>query len=180
MIHMAGNVLLAIAVIVILALLMAACAPSTVVTALEAVVTAAEVAIPIIGPAAGLPMATTTAIIQYLQLVNQAAAQASTILAGTGTPAQKAADILKAFSNVAAGCNCIPAGTPAAIVQVINGVGQAIATFLENFHPVTTPPVTAAAKIPNLKVSAKDRDRLKQIQQRAEQNLAKLKGSAKQ
>ncbi len=156
----------------ILALLTTGCQPSTVIATLEGVVSAAEIAIPVIGAATGMSPATLAKIITYLQEVNIATAEASTILAGTGTSAQKAAQIAKAFASIAAGCNCIPAGTPQEVVAVVNAVAQAVLQFLTNF-PATpaTPPV--------VKVSASDRGKLTSIRTRAEANAANLKGVKK-
>ena len=75
----------------IIVLLTSACQQSTIISTLEGVVSAAEIAIPVIGAATGLNPATSTAIVSYLQLVNISTAQAATILAGAGTSAQKAA-----------------------------------------------------------------------------------------
>jgi hypothetical protein len=157
--------------VLILLLLSAACQTSTIISTLEGVVTAAEIAIPVIGAATGLNPATTTAIVSYLQQVNIATAEAATILAGTGTSAQKAALIAKAFAAIAAGCNCIPPGTPQEVVAVVNAVAQAVLQFLTNFPPATPAPA--------VKVTASDRTALASIRTRAEQNAAKLKGVKK-
>ncbi len=163
---------IAIVVIVMLVLFLVACQQSTIISTLEGVVSAAEIAIPVIGAATGLNPATSTAIVSYLQQVNIAAAEASTILAGAGTCAQKAAQIVQAFAKIAAGCNCIPAGTPQEVVTVVNAVAQAVLQFLTNFPPTpATPPV--------VKVSATDRAKLTSIRTRAEANAANLKGVKK-
>jgi hypothetical protein len=162
----------------ILVLLVGCPSTSTLISVLENVVSAAEIAVPVIGAATGLNPATSAAIVSYLQEVNIATAQAATILAGTGTSAQKAAEIAKAFAAVANGCKCVPAGTPQEIVSVVDAVAQAVLNFLAN---ATTPPVTAssgakAAKAPSFKVSASDRIALANIRSRALQNVDKLKG----
>ncbi len=156
----------------ILVLLTSACQTSTVISTLEAVVSAAEIAIPVIGAATGLNPATATAIVSYLQQVNIATAQAATVLAGTGSSAQKAAQIVKLFAGIAAGCNCIPPGTPQEVVAVVNAVAQAVLQFLTNFPPTPAP-------APAIKVTASDRTALTSIRTRAEQNAAKLKGVKK-
>jgi hypothetical protein len=156
----------------ILVLLTSACQQSTIISTLEGVVSAAEIAIPVIGAATGLNPATSTAIVSYLQLVNIATAQAATILAGPGTSAQKAAQIVKLFAGIAAGCNCIPPGTPQEVVAVVNAVAQAVVNFLTNFPPTPAPP-------PVVKVSSGDRAKLTSIRTRAEANIGKLKGVKK-
>ncbi len=153
----------------ILAVCTVGCQTSTVISTLEGVVSAAEIAIPVIGAATGLSPATSAKIVTYLQEVNIATAQASTILAGTGTSAQKAAQIAKAFASIAAGCNCVPAGTPQEVVAVVNAVAQAVLNFLTNFPPTPAPP-------PAVKVSAANRIALANIRTRSEKNMANLKG----
>jgi hypothetical protein len=159
----------------ILALLTVGCQTSTVISTLEGVVSAAEIAIPVIGAATGLNPATATQIVAYLQQVNIATAQAATILAGTGTSAQKAAQIVQLFAGIAAGCNCIPPGTPQQVVAVVNAVVQAVLNFLTNFH---TAGVASATPV-KIKISASDRTKLTSIRVRAEQNAANLKGVKK-
>ncbi len=156
----------------ILALCTAGCQTSTVISTLENVVSAAEIAIPVIGAATGLSPATSALIVSYLQEVNIATAQAATILAGTGTSAQKAAEIAKAFASIAAGCNCVPPGTPQEVVAVVNAVAQAVLQFLTNFPPTPAPP-------PAVKVSATDRIALANIRTRSEKNMGNLKGVKK-
>jgi hypothetical protein len=156
----------------ILLLLTAGCQTSTLVSTLEAIVSAAEVALPVIGAAVGLPPALLAPIVGYLEAVNVAAAEAATILASTETSAQKAVDIAKAFAGVAAGCNCIPPGTPAEIVSVINAVANAIGNFLANFQHPPSP-------APAIKISSADRAALSSIRTRALANLDKVKGLRK-
>jgi len=159
-------------ILLIASLLMAGCQSSTIITSLEAAVSAAEIAIPVIGGATGLNPKTSAAIVTYLQEVNIATAQASTILAGPGTSAQKAAQIVQAFAKVAAGCNCIPPGTPQEVVTVVNAVAQAVLNFLTNFPVTPAPP-------PVIKVSGTARAKLENLRVRSEQNAAKLQGVRK-
>jgi hypothetical protein len=156
----------------ILALFTVGCQTSTIISTLENVVSAAEIAIPVIGAATGLSSATSALIVSYLQEVNIATAQAATILAGAGTSAQKAAEIAKAFAAIAAGCNCVPPGTPQEVIAVVNAVAQAVLQFLTNFPATPAPP-------PVVKVSAPDRAKLTSIRTRAEANMGKLKGVKK-
>lgn len=163
----------AVVLIVILALFLVACQQSTVISSLEAAVSAAEVAIPVIGAATGLNAQTSAAIVTYLQEVNTATAQAATILAETNlTSAQKAAQIVQAFATVTAGCNCLPPGTPQEVVTVVNAVAQAVLNFLTNFKPAPAPP-------PVVKVTASTSAALAKLRTRSEQNAAKLKGVKK-
>jgi hypothetical protein len=164
---------IALPVFIALVLFSSACQTSTVVTTLENVISAAEIAVPVIGAATHLSPATSTAIVSYLQEVNIATEQSATILAGTGTTAQKSAQIIQAFAKIAAGCNCVPAGTPQEVVAVVNAGAQAVLNFLTNFKAqgvIATSPI---------KVTASDRTALSKIQARAVQNAAKLKGVSK-
>jgi hypothetical protein len=159
-----------LASVLILALLASACTSSQIVTTLDAVVSAAEIAIPIIGTAAGLPPAISNLIVTYLAEVSTATGQAATILAGPGTSAQKTAQIIAAFAQVASGLT-LPPGTPAQVVTVVNAVVQAVLQFLSNF-PVS--PAMVAA--PVIKLNASDVKKLAGLKTRSDANLAKLQG----
>ena len=155
--------------VLILVLLLAGCQTSTVISSLESAVSAAEIAIPVIGAATGLNAKTSALIMAYLQQVNVATAEAATILANTSlTSAQKTAEIIKAFAGIAAGCNCVPPGTPQEVVAVVNAVAQAVLNFLTNFQPAPAPPVA-------VKVSAADATKLASLRARSEANITKLK-----
>ena len=164
---------IAVVLILLLALFLVACQQSTVISSLEAAVSAAEIAIPVIGAATGLNPQTAAAIVRYLQEVNIATAQAAGILANSGlSSAQKAAAIVQAFAKVASGCNCLPPGTPQEVVTVVNAVAQAVLNFLTNFKPTPAPP-------PVVKVTASTSAALAKLRTRSEQNAAKLKGVKK-
>ncbi len=164
------------AAVLLAVLLLAGCQPSTVITTLEAVVASAEIALPVIAAAAGIPPATTAAIVQYLQLVDVAITRASVILASSASSADKAAQIGVAFAGIAAGCNCIPPGTPQTVVAVVNAVAQAVSRFLATMGAVPGPQGIAPASVPEYKPSGTDRTALVKIRRRAEKNLTDLKG----
>ncbi len=111
----------------------AACSQSQVLTTLSAIVSSAEIALPVIGEATGTPPATIEAISKYLRTVGIATAAAADILAGPGSTAEKSALIAKAFAGIANGCNCIPAGTPSRVVAVVDAVARSVLAFLANF-----------------------------------------------
>jgi hypothetical protein len=163
-----------IAILLVLALLMSACGTSQVLSTLEAVVAAAEVALPIVGAAAGVPPPVIAAIQVYLRAVSQASAQAAVILAGPGTAAAKAAQITQAFSAIAAGCNCIPPGTPTQVVSVIDAIARAVINFLANFQPPPGSSARVAAPKAIAKVSKSDQEKLAAIRARAEIIIQKL------
>lgn len=156
---------ISLASVAIVALALISCSSSQIIATLEDVVTAAEIAVTVIGAATGLPANTSAQIVTYLQAVSTATGQASVILAGAGTSAEKAARIVAAFARIAA-LN-LPAGTPAQIVAVVRGVGQAVATFLLNF------PSNAAPTVP---VSATARLQLSNLKLRSDLIQAKLQG----
>ena len=157
------------------ALVLLSCQPSSLVASLDAVISAAEIALPVIGSAAGLSPQTQAQIVSYLHLVDAATIQAADILAGVGTSAEKAAKIIGVFSAIAQGCNCIPPGTPQTVVAVVNAVVQAVAKFLGNFQSSKM----AAAKPVSTKVTATDLAGLANIRNRAEKNAANLKAFGK-
>lgn len=123
-----------ISVLAIVFLMGAACSRSQVLSTLSAVVVAAEVAVPVIGAATGVPPETIAVIVRYLEAVGKATAAASDILAGTGSAAEKSAQIAQAFATVSKGCNCVKPGTPTQIVNVVEAVAQAVIRFLANFQ----------------------------------------------
>ena len=72
---------------------------------------------------------TQSLIVTYLKAVSAATGEASTILAGTGTAAQKSAAITSLFAGVAKGLN-LPPGVPTEIVTIIQAVSNAVVSFL--------------------------------------------------
>jgi hypothetical protein len=167
-----GRSRVVLVLLVCAALVVTGCQPSTVISTLEAVVASAEVALPVIAAATGLSHQVAAQIVAYLQMVDTTIMQASVILAGPGTGPDKAARIVEAFAGIAAGCNCVPPGTPQTVIAVVDAVAKAVARFLSNF--AATQPVAKA--VPAIKISRSDRAALTDIRQRAEQQLTKLKG----
>lgn len=175
--------IIAIILISVILLITVACGANQVITSLEVVVTAAEVALPIVASQVGLSPATLAAVLTYLKAVNVAIAESSTILASTTlTTIQKSEQVVLLFTSLAKGCNCLPKGTPQVVVDVIDGVVRAIANFLANVKPPVLPPGTVSATPRNarsstikVKVSASDKIRLDKIQARAMVQVAKIK-----
>jgi type III secretory pathway lipoprotein EscJ len=151
-----------------------ACSQNDVVTSLQLSVDAASVALPIVAQSAGITPALENQLEAYLQATNTAISQASTILAGTGTPQQKSAAIVAAFSTDAV--PVMPAGTPLAVVQAIQAVSQDVAKFLQT----TAAPAPAAAvfggKTPKaVKIDAGTVAKLEKIKAKAEASLVAIK-----
>jgi hypothetical protein len=180
------NIVPIIAIVLIFTLLMitVACNTNQVITSLEVVVTAAEVALPIVASQVGLPPATLAAILTYLKSVNVAIGESSTILSSTTlTTIQKSEQVVLLFTSLAKGCNCLPAGTPQVVVGVIDSVVRAIANFLANVKPtvVSLPPGTVVGSRKamrtsiKVKVSASDKARLDKVKARAMVQVDKIK-----
>lgn len=111
-------------------LLLAGCGTSQVITSLELAIDAVAAALPLIGPAAGLPADLTAQLEGYLGATSTAVSQASDILAGPGTDEQKAAQIVAAFAGIAV--PIVPAkyqGIATAIQQVAQMVAKFLATL---------------------------------------------------
>ncbi len=140
----------------------AGCSSSTVIGDLDLVVTGVEAVFPTIAGIAGLPPAVVSQVSMYLAAVSSASAQASDILAGSGTTAQKAAQIVALFANIAA--PLLPAGTPQVIISAINSVVQAVVKFLANFQGSK---VTASRAQTSAPVSDSDAAKLRTIKTRA-------------
>ena len=154
----------AIAAILIISL--AGCAVSAVQT-LELVVSAAEIALPLIAPSAGVDPATVTAVDGYLAAVSTAVSKASDILAGSGTNAQKAAEITIAFANIADPI------VPAKYQGLANAVAQ-VAAAVEKFllsQPAAAPQSSAKYGSPRVAMPGADLAKLAQIKARAQKVL---------
>ena len=117
---------------------------------LQLAVGAAEIVLPLVAPSAGIDPATVAAVDNYLNAASEAITQASDILAGTGTDAQKATQILAAFAGIAA-----PIVPPqyAALASAVQLVAQYIAQFLASL-PTTSTATHAIKSSDAVKVSA--------------------------
>jgi hypothetical protein len=184
------NIIVIILVILITVILgmTVACSQSQLITTLNAAVTAAEIAIPVIGAAVGLPPTTLTAILTYLKLVSTFTGEAATILAGTGTAVQKSLLISEAAITITKGCNCVPPGTPTEVVTVVEAVVNAVGQFLANFPTVKPlPPGTIVGGAPvkvnaatvKINISAADKATLISLKGRSDKMLIVLAGIRK-
>ena len=133
----------------VLILAMAGCSTSPL-EYLQLAITAAEIALPLVGPAAGVDPATVTAVDNYLSATSGAITQATDILAGPGTDAQKAAQIIAAFAAIAA--PIIP-GQYSALATAVEQVAQAIAKFIASL-PATSTATHAPGAADAVKLSA--------------------------
>jgi len=163
-----------IALVLVAVLSLAACQSSTLVSSLEAVIRAAEFALPVIAAEKQWPPEAQAKGIAYLQLVDAAIVQTSAILSDASI-ALKPEKVLALWASLVAGCNCLPAGTPSEIAAVLGSVGQAVSGFLENFLQGSMKRKTLAG-LPVVVISRRDASALSKIRTRAEQNLSKLQG----
>jgi hypothetical protein len=150
---------------------LAGCGSSQVIGNLELAVDAISVALPLIGPAAGLPADTQSQIQRYLGATSAAIAQASDILAGPGDDATKAAQITAAFAGIAV--PVVPAKYQG-IAQAVQQVATLVARFLATLPSPSTQPIAlrapgAKASVPGAttKLSAGDLRRLTVVKQKA-------------
>jgi hypothetical protein len=128
-----------IALVAFLIVCLMGCGQTTVIQNLQITLDAITAAFPIIAGLTTIPPATVTDVETYLDATNTALAQASTILAGPGTDAQKAAQIAAAFAAIAQ--PVVPAQY-ASIVTLIGTVAKDVATFLASLPAVTTTSTT--------------------------------------
>ena len=132
-------------VAIVLCIALAGCSTATVITDLQVALDAISVALPILGGLTGIPPDVSTAVTSYVTAANSALGQASTILAGTGTDAEKAAAIAAAFAGIAA--PVVPAQY-VALASLVQTVAQDVAAFLASVPGATSPQVLNAAKSP--------------------------------
>jgi len=154
-------ILTIIAVIIAACLCLTGCAVSPV-TTLELAVGAIEIALPLIP---GVPTDVATAVESYLSATSAAITQASTILAGTGSDAQKAAAITAAFAGIAE--PLVPAQYQS-LATAVQKVAQYVAQFLTSTGSAANTTSTHA-------LSAKDASRLAAVKTRAQTTTAKVR-----
>jgi hypothetical protein len=132
-----------IAIAAFLIVCLMGCGQTTIIQNLQLTLDAITTAFPIIAGLTTMPPATVTDVGNYLDATNTALGQASTILAGTGTDAQKAAQITAAFASIAA--PVVPAQY-ASIVTLIGTVAKDVSTFLASLPaPTVTTTTTLTA-----------------------------------
>jgi len=160
----------------ILILCLASCTSSQTVTDLEVALDAISVGLPILGTVSGVPANVITAAEAYLAAANDALGQASAILVGPGTDAQKSALIIAAFASVAQ-----PVIPPqyAAIGQLVNLVATDIAKLIAGLPSPNGIRAQTVLGDPTHKWSSGDLSRIAHAKSVASSNataLAKLRG----
>jgi hypothetical protein len=160
-----------------LILILGGCSSSQIVTNLEIALDAIQAGLPILGGVSGVPAEVVSTAEDYLSAANAALGQASTILAGGGTDAEKTAQILAAFASIAQ--PAIPAQY-GAIAQLVSLVAGDIFKFLAGLPSSTASTAVAHdAATRTTKWSDKDIAGLAHAQSVATSNklaLAKLRG----
>lgn len=142
---------------------------------LELAIGAAELALPLIGPSAGIDAGTVMNVEMYLAATSQAITKAVDIQNGTGTPAQKAAQIAAAFAGIAfpivpAQYQTLPVSQVAAYVSLASAVSK-VAAYVSQF--LGTLPASSAASSPHVAVSTGGSAKLASIRARAQKVYAK-------
>jgi len=130
----------------ILIIMLVACTSTQIVTDLEVALDAIQVGLPILGTVSGVPADVLTAAQTYVAAANSALGQASTILTGPGTDAEKTALIFAAFAGIAA--PNIPAQYQA-IAQLVSVVAADVAKFLASLPPASTAGIAATRTVGN-------------------------------
>ena len=125
-----------------LMLILLACTTSQVIANLQIALDAISAGLPILAGITGVPAGTVAAVETYITATNQALGQASTILAGSGTDAEKAAQIAAAFANIA---KPIVPSQYAAIAALVATVAGDVAQFLASV-PASAPVAVVASK----------------------------------
>jgi len=157
--------------VVVAAVAFSGCGTNQVITNLELAVDAVQVALPLIGPAAGLPADLQGQIQTYLGATSQAIGKASDILSGPGDDAAKAAQITAAFAGIAA--PIVPVKYQG-IATAVQQVAVLVSKFLAGLPSPSTQPIAVRAPgshpiVPGqtTKLSASDLSRLAAIKQKA-------------
>jgi hypothetical protein len=156
----------------ILILCLVACTTSQVITNLQIALDAVTAALPILASVTGVPAGTVMQVETYVTATNAALGEASTILAGSGTTAEKAAQIAAAFATIAAPVVPAQFDSLAALVATLAGD---VAAFLASVPG--TPAAATVAHTPHattLILSSQDKDALAHCVATANANAAKL------
>ena len=154
-----------IAIALCLIVCLMGCGQATVIQNLQLTLDAITAAFPIIVGLTTMPPATVTDVENYLEVTNTALVQASTILSGPGTDAQKAAQIAAAFAAIA---QPVVPSQYTSIVTLIGTVSKDVATFLASLPAQTVTTTTV--------LSANSRAALIKTMRTAVSNESTLKG----
>jgi hypothetical protein len=157
-------------------LILSACSPSQTIGNLQIALDAISAALPIVSGLTGIPQPLVTTVETYITATNQALGQSSTILAGSGTDAQKAAQIAAAFAGIAAP---IVPGQFSAIASLVQTIAGDVASFLGSVPAATANALTGGgglASVPathTTKWSKRDYEALAKATATANTNAAK-------
>ena len=149
-----------VAAVAVPSLLLTGC--PTALDLLEASVTALEALLPLIAPAAGIPLALVTLVESYASAVSGAITKTADILAGAGTAADKASQIAALFVGIV-----LPFVPPQ--YQLLANAVQAVVNYLQKFLASLGVVKTnlRAAHLANGKPSQADELRISAIRARA-------------
>ena len=167
-----------ISLIVIASLVLVACTPSQAISKVQSVVTAVEIALPVIlvaGSAAGAPITPDLQqrIVGYVRAVDVALDQTATEMQ-SGDPAALQAAKITGFFSAAAAPNL--QGAPANVVAAVQSISAAVQAFLEAYGKPSFAIAAAAAPAPSkpVKLSGADKKALRDIQAKVRAQAAQL------
>src|ERR1700734_2400403 len=124
----------------ILIICLVGCTSTQIVDSLQVALDAISVALPVLGTVSSVPPDLLASVETYLTAANSALGQASTILTGGGTDAEKTALIVAAFASIAV--PAIPAQY-APIAQIVSAVAADVAQFLASLPSSTSAGIAA-------------------------------------
>jgi hypothetical protein len=134
---------------------------------LQLAVGAAEIALPLIGPSAGVDPATIASVSTYLAATSQGITCATDVESGPGTDAQKAVQSIACFAGIAA--PVVPAKYQA-LVNAVQQVALYIAKYLATL-PVPSTSTVGKTTTPNatrLSILGQVRARARSVHDRAQ------------
>jgi hypothetical protein len=156
-------------IVLIASLGLCSCSPGQVVQSLQTVITAAEIALPVILAGTNISAADQAKIVEYVSAVAQGTDEAALELASNDSTELKAIRVAAIFTSIAT--PHLSPGTPQRVMSVISLITSAVVSFLDNFQPN----VSLAFSAPTYKkVSTTDAKALDQIRNRAQEVTAQL------
>jgi len=119
-------------VAILLCLVMVACTQTQIITDIDVALTAASIALPIVASAVGLPPATVTAIINWIQVALKGLSATSDALVTGGPKAVVAAKITAALAGVVSSMPDLQ-GLPASIASVVQALANDVQGILAQY-----------------------------------------------
>lgn len=145
--------------LVALPLGLVSCSTQSLIRALTLVADAADVVLPVVLTAVGVPPPVTALIMGYVSAVAQGVSQAGTLVASGPLTPQLAAQIIAIFAMVLK--PVLPPGLPAVVVGVIDDLANKLASFLGQLVVHQPPPSPVGPKVlgPPIEIKLHGRDK---------------------